>query len=135
MKITGIEIYPVKGRHWPRFPIVMLEILTDEGVSGVGESLAYKTTGLIESIRQLGESIVGSDPFAIEALWEAMVRQGGNMAAISGIETALWDIVGKALGSPVYNLLGGKCREKIRVYAWCINWYVSSRLSSSAWKL
>jgi len=117
MKITGLNVYPVKGRHWPRFPIIFLEIMTDEGFSGLGESLAYKTSGVIQSIQALGETLVGCDPFTVEAIWERMYRQGGNMAAISGIETALWDIIGKALGTPTYNLLGGKCRDRIRVYA------------------
>jgi len=117
MKITEVKVYPVKGRHWPRFPIIFVEVFTDEGISGIGESLGYKTTGVIQSIRELGKSLVGGNPFNVEALWENMFRIGGNMAAVSGIETALWDIIGKALGTPVYNLLGGKCRDKIRVYA------------------
>ena len=117
MKITEVKVYSIKGRHWPRFPIIMVEVLTDQGISGIGESLPYKTTGVLQSIKELGEILVGKDHFNVEALWEQMVRGGGNMAAVSGIETALWDIIGKALGTPVYNLLGGKCREKIRIYA------------------
>ena len=117
MKITRIDLHAVKGRHWPRFPMVFVEVLTDEGLSGVGESLAYRTTGLKESVRELGDTIIGKDPLRIEALWEGMYRAGGNMAAVSGIETALWDILGKALGSPVYALLGGRCRDRIPVYA------------------
>ena len=117
MKITAIEQYAVKGRHWPRFPMVFVEVLTDQGITGVGEALAYRTSGLQESIRQLGESLIGEDPLKIEALWEGMYRAGGNPAAISGIETALWDILGKALGAPVYSLLGGRCRDRIKVYA------------------
>lgn len=117
MKITEVKVYPIKGRHWPRFPVIFVEVLTDEGISGIGESLPYRTSGVIEAIRDLSEGIEGSDPFNVESLWEGMYRQGGNMAAISGIETALWDIIGKALGTPIYNLLGGKCHDRIRVYA------------------
>ena len=117
MEITDVRVYAVRGRSWPKWPMVFVEVLTDEGTTGVGESLAYRTSGLLQSIGELGETIKGKDPLSIEVIWESMYRNGGNLAAISGIETALWDILGKTLGSPVYQLLGGKCHEKIRVYA------------------
>lgn len=116
MKITEVKSYPVRGRHWPRFPMVFVEVRTDAGIAGVGECLLYHTTGVLESLQGLGEALVGEDPLRIEWHWERMVRRGANLAAISGIETALWDILGKAAGQPVYNLLGGRCRERVRVY-------------------
>jgi galactonate dehydratase len=116
MKITDVKVHAVKGRHWPRFPMVFVEVETDGGLVGLGESLHYKTTGLVGSLLELREFLIGKDPFQIEYLWELLYRRGVNAAALSGIETALWDIVGQASGQPIYNLLGGKCRDAVRVY-------------------
>lgn len=118
MKITNVKVHAVKGRHWPRFPMVFVEIETDAngGLVGLGESLLYKSTGVIESLNQVSEYLMGKDPFQIELHWETLYRRGVNPAALSGIETALWDIVGQACGQPIYNLLGGKCRDRVRVY-------------------
>ena len=116
MKITDVKVYPVKGRHWPRFPMVFVEIETDAGLVGLGESLLYKTSGVIESLGQMTPGLIGKDPFQIELLWETFYRSGVNAAALSGVEMALWDIAGQASGQPIYNLLGGKCRDAVRVY-------------------
>ncbi len=118
MKITDVHVHAVKGRHWPRFPMVFVEIETDTagGLVGLGESLLYRSTGVLESLRELRDYLIGKDPFQIELHWETLYRHGANPAALSGIETALWDIVGQACGQPIYNLLGGKCRERVRVY-------------------
>ena len=126
MKVTEVKIYIVRvgGRH-----PVLAEVATDEGVSGVGEAaLAYGTgaTAAAGMIRDLAEEfLLGADPFRIEALWSEMydhtfwAKGGGPIvfAGISAIEQALWDIKGKALGVPVYEMLGGRCREEDRVYA------------------
>lgn len=116
MKITGIKSYMLKGRHWPRFPWIIVEVETDEGVSGIGESLPYRTGGIAQAVEDFGRNLVGEDPFNIEKIWERAFRQGIPLPALSGVETALWDILGKKLGTPIYNLLGGRCREKVRVY-------------------
>ena len=116
MKITGVNVHPVKGRHWPRFPMVFVEVETDTGIVGLGESLHYKTTGLVESLRQVGEYLIGKDPLQIELHWELLYRRGTNASALSGVETALWDVLGQASGQPIYALLGGRCRESVRVY-------------------
>jgi len=116
MKIESVAVYPVKGRHWPRFPMVFVEVRTDAGIVGLGESLLYRASGVIESLRAAGESLIGQDPFRIEWHFENLYRHGVNPAAISGLETALWDVVGQACGQPIYNLLGGRCRDRIRVY-------------------
>jgi len=117
LKITEVNTYSVKGRHWPRFPMVFVEVCTDEGVSGVGESLLYKSNGVVEAIHAMEDLLVGEDPFEVERLWEKMYRLGNSLPAVSGVEIALWDIMGKSLGVPVYQLLGGRCRDRVRVYA------------------
>jgi galactonate dehydratase len=126
MKITAATIYLVRidGRH----PIVV-ELETDAGVRGLGEAgIAYGIgeTAAAGMIKDLVDALVlGQDPFRIEALWSAMydhsfwAKGGGPIvfAGISAIEQALWDIKGKALELPVYELLGGKVRERVRLYA------------------
>jgi len=116
MKITDIKTYAVKGRHWPKFPMVFVEVETDEGITGLGESLLYKSNGVIEAIHAMKSLLLGENPLDIERLFEKMLRLGNPEPAISGIEIALWDILGKSLGVPIYRLLGGRCRDRIRVY-------------------
>jgi galactonate dehydratase len=125
-KIVSANIYIVRidGRH----PVIV-ELRTDAGISGVGEAaVAYGVgeTAAAGMIKDLMDRIVlGCDPFRIEALWSEMydhtfwAKGGGPImfAGIAAIEQALWDIKGKALGVPVYELLGGKCRDKVRMYA------------------
>ena len=117
MKITAVEVHRVKGRHWPRFPMIFIEVHTDQGITGLGEALGYRSSGVGQSIEEAGESLLGRDPREIEPIWQNLVRTGVNMAAVSGIETALWDILGQSLGTPIYQLLGGRCHDRIRVYA------------------
>jgi len=116
MKITDIKTYAVKGRHWPKFPMVFVEVETDEGITGLGESLLYKSNGIVEAIHAMKSLLLGENPLDIEKLFEKMLRLGNPEPAISGIEIALWDILGKSLGAPIYRLLGGRCRDSIRVY-------------------
>lgn len=117
MKITEINSYPVKGRHWPRFPMIFTEVYTDAGVVGAGEALAFQATGVLESVAQIGDWLVGEDPLQIERLWEQCFRRGAGMAALSGLEIALWDIAGQVAGLPIYQLLGGACHDRVPVYA------------------
>jgi galactonate dehydratase len=134
MKVDAFNIYLVTtGKLHP----VVVELVTDEGVAGIGEAaIAYGLGGTAAAgmIKDLGERMVlGRDPFRIEALWSEMydhsfwAKGGGAIvfAGISAIEQALWDIKGKALGVPVYELLGGKMRDKVRVYA--NGWYGAAR--------
>lgn len=120
MKITQIETYlaPIGRRNTP-----YVRVLTDEGLHGVGE--AYSSgpdEATVKVIADFAEWLIGRDPLQIEGLWQLMyagTRFPGGMvinAAISGIEHALWDIKGKALGAPVYELVGGRCRDRVRVY-------------------
>ena len=126
MKVVAVKIYVVVigGRH-----PVLAEVLTDHGLSGIGEAAVAYGTGAWAAagmIKELSEGFVlGKDPARIEALWAEMydhtfwAKGGGPIvfAGISAIEQALWDLKGKALGVPVYELLGGRCRDEARVYA------------------
>ncbi len=118
MKITRLETFQVKPR-W-----LFLKIHTDRDICGWGEPILEGKAKTVEAcVHELGRMIIGEDPRRIEHLWQTMFRgsfyRGGPiiMSAISGIEHALWDILGKSLNAPVYQLLGGNVRDKIRVYA------------------
>jgi galactonate dehydratase len=126
VRITGAKIYLLKiGSLHP----VLVEITTDQGLIGVGEAaVAYGIGGTAASgmVKDFVDALLlGRDAFRIEELWTEMydhsfwAKGGGPIvfAGISAIEQALWDIKGKALGVPVYELLGGKVRERVRVYA------------------
>lgn len=114
MKITDVLTYVVKGRKYPPMPMVFIEVQTDQGITGLGES--HPSVGIVGAVRAMKEMLIGEDPFNIEKLYEWMYRRGNPLSAISGIEIALWDIIGQSLGVPIYKLLGGRCRDKIRVY-------------------
>lgn len=120
MKITGIKTFLVGNAG---APCVFVKVETNEGIYGVGEAYsAGPNRAVAEVIDDFGTWLIGHDPREVERLWHLMyngsrfppgVVTGG---ALSGIEHALWDIKGKALGAPVWELLGGKCRDRIRVY-------------------
>lgn len=119
MKITSLETFFVKPR-W-----MILKIHTDEGIVGLGEpTLEGREQTIAAAIQEIGRYLIGQNPLRIEHHWQAIYRgqfyRGGPIlcSALSGIEQALWDITGKWLGQPVYRLLGGETREKIRVYGW-----------------
>ncbi len=134
MKISQVDIYYVTYPGETRnFNPVILQIQTDEGVSGVGElALAYGVGGSagVGMLREMAETfLIGADPFRIEWIWDRLFRktfwgQGGGpvvYGGISAIDIALWDIKGKVFGLPVYEMLGGRCHEKL----WCYynGWY------------
>lgn len=117
MKITNLKTYFVKPR-W-----VFLKVETDEGIYGWGEpAVEGRSQTVVAAIHEMGRSIIGKDPFEIENIWQSIYcgefYRGGIVltSALSGIEQALWDISGKALGVPTYKLLGGKVRHKVRAY-------------------
>ncbi|MCC5833158.1 MAG: galactonate dehydratase [Opitutales bacterium] len=119
VRITGFETFHVKPR-W-----LFLKVSTNAGICGWGEPVLEGRARTVETaVHEIGRSLKGRNPFEIEALWQEMYRgsfyRGGPIltSAISGIEQALWDIKGKALGVPVYELLGGAVRKKVRLYAW-----------------
>ena len=119
MRITGVDLDAVHVNH--RGDWVFVHVNTDEGIRGIGELRAGRAyDGQVRAVRELGAALVGRDPRRIEQLvWELAqgTLQREHMYALSAIEQALWDILGKSLGAPVYTLLGGACREVVRLYA------------------
>ncbi|MEZ4861275.1 MAG: galactonate dehydratase [Caldilineaceae bacterium] len=121
MKITTIKTVVVNAemRNW-----VFVKVETNEpGLYGWGEaSLEWKTRAVVGAVEDFAPMLLGEDPTRIEFLYQKMYRQSFwrmgviGMSAISGIEQALWDIRGKVLGQPVYNLLGGQVRDRVRMY-------------------
>jgi len=120
IKITDIKTFlvGVESRN-----LVFVKVETDQGIHGIGEAYSCgPDEATVATIHDFKRWLVGQDPRNIEHLWATMYNftrfPGGSVvnAAISGIEHALWDIAGKAAGLPVYMLLGGKCRERVRVY-------------------
>jgi len=125
MKVKDVKTYLVNAASRN---LVFVRLHTDEGITGVGECTAAYGVGSLAvdgAVRELAPLLIGQDPFAIERLCYTMYREsfwgvsGGPFicSAISGLEQALWDIKGKALKVPVYEMLGGRVRDKIRVYA------------------
>lgn len=119
MKITKVSTYLVR----PRWGFVKIE--TDEGVCGWGEAvLEGHARTVLSCVEEMKDYLLGADPSRIEDIWTVLYRagfyRGGGvlMSAISGIDQALWDIKGKVFHAPVYELLGGACRQKMRVYSW-----------------
>ena len=120
MKITNVESIPVwNGQR--NFLFVVVD--TDEGISGIGESgLSGRELAVMGAVEHFKPMLIGQDPFRTEHLWQLLFRGGFFpaqrilTAAISAIDIALWDIKGKALGLPVYDLLGGKVRDKVVCY-------------------
>lgn len=119
MKITKFETFIVPPR-W-----LFLKIETDEGIVGWGEPVVEGRAATVKAaVEELSEYLIGKDPLRIEDHWQTMYRSGfyrGGpvlMSAISGIDQALWDIKGKYHNAPVYELMGGACRDSVRVYSW-----------------
>ena len=117
MKITKLEVLKVRPR-W-----MFLKVYTDEGIVGLGEPVLEGHCTSVEAVlKEFEEYLIGKDPMQIENHVQALYRggfyRGGPLmlSAISGVEQALWDIKGKYYGCPVWQLLGGKCRDKIRMY-------------------
>ncbi len=129
MKITNITAHlmgvPGPGGHAPTRNWIFVEVQTDEGITGLGEATTeYHEQAVAAMIEQhFAPMLIGQDPTQVHRAWQQMQRffwwRGGVAAssAASGIEQALWDITGKAYGLPVYKLLGGAVRDRVRVYA------------------
>jgi galactonate dehydratase len=119
MKITKLTTYRLPPR-W-----MFLKVETDEGVTGWGEPVIEGRARTVQTaVDELAEYVIGKDPSRINDLWQTLYRggfyRGGPilMSAISGIDQALWDIKGKVLGAPVYELLGGLVRDRMKMYSW-----------------
>ncbi len=120
MKITRLETILVKPR-W-----LFLKVYTDEGLVGLGEPiLEGRALTCAQAVAELAPYLVGQDPTRVVHHWQAMYKhafyRGGPVltSALSGVEQALWDLAGKALGVPVYKLFGGPTRDRIRLYKHC----------------
>jgi galactonate dehydratase len=119
MKITKLTTYLLPPR-W-----CFLKVETDEGITGWGEPVLEGRARTVQAaVHELEKYLIGQDPARINDLWQTMYRgafyRGGPimMSAIAGVDQALWDIKGKALGVPVYQLLGGLVRDRIKAYSW-----------------
>jgi L-alanine-DL-glutamate epimerase-like enolase superfamily enzyme len=114
--------WPVREAETSSYPLaqVFLFIDTDEGISGIWGSISASLAQIIEGLKPV---LIGENPHAIERIWDKMYRhsihgrKGETMMAISAVDLALWDLKGKLLGAPVYELLGGPTRDQIRAYA------------------
>jgi galactonate dehydratase len=126
MKITGLRIVDVAASHRGHWLFVLVD--TDAGITGVGEASQSGNDRLVQAaLSQMGEQIEGQDPTQPEVVWQRLVGGGGDVfsgksgrvgaTAVSAIDQALWDIAGKALDVPVWRLLGGRRRQRIRCYA------------------
>jgi galactonate dehydratase len=129
MKITGLQTFLTNSglRNY-----LFLLLSTDAGITGLGEASLEWQEKTVETVvhEWVVDRVIGADPFAAEELAADLVRdqyQGGStiMTAISGVEMACWDIMGKALGKPVYELLGGRCHDRLPSYA--NGWYGGAR--------
>jgi len=130
MRITDARTFVV-GNPPPRFGgryFVFVKLVTDDGIEGIGEVYVatfgpHTVARMIEDVCE--REVLGADPFRIEALWRDVYGRGYGLrpdvslvGVLSGIELACWDIVGKALGRPVYDLLGGRVHERLRAYSY-----------------
>ena len=125
MKITGVRVLEIEASR--RGSWILVEVRTDSGLTGIGEASQSGNDRLVrESLLQLGERLAGADPTQPEVIWERLTRSSdifaegaGRVAAtaVSAVDQALWDIAGKALEVPVWRLLGGRRRERVRLYA------------------
>jgi len=130
MKITDVKTFVV-GNPPPHFGgryFIFLKLVTDSGIEGVGEvyTATFNPFTIEHMIRDVVERhVIGADPFKIEVLWRNVYGRGYSlrpdislMGVLSGIEMACWDIIGKEVGKPVYELLGGQVHEKLRSYTY-----------------
>ncbi|MBI4306945.1 MAG: mandelate racemase/muconate lactonizing enzyme family protein [Chloroflexi bacterium] len=140
MKITGVKTFLMhvgnpppdaiatatttqRGHTWSARNWLFVKVYTDDGITGLGECSGWPRV-IETAVQDLAPLVLGEDPFDIERLWQKMLiaTMGHGMTgivgsgAMNGIDMALWDIKGKALKTPVYNLLGGKVRDHIRIY-------------------
>ncbi|MCB0628851.1 MAG: mandelate racemase/muconate lactonizing enzyme family protein [Lewinella sp.] len=122
MKITDVKVWLVEG---VKYNWTFMKVYTDEGLTGVGEATNWPGSQIVEAAAiELGKRIIGLDPMRVDFIWTKLYRDlnwvgpyGASMCAISAIDMALLDLKGKALGAPVFDLLGGAYRTKIQLYA------------------
>jgi galactonate dehydratase len=118
VKITGLDVTPLKNRG------LLLQLHTDEGLVGIGSPMNYEHGRTVErALLDMSDYLIGKDPRQIEDHWQVLFRSSYSrqmpilLSALSGLEMACLDILGKSLGAPIWRLLGGTVRDRIRVYA------------------
>ncbi len=135
MRITKVKTFIYR----PTWNWLFVKVETDEGISGWGEATTQgQEKGVEASIHNLADYLIGKDPRHIELHWSTMFRNSYwrptfiVTSAMSGLEMAMWDILGKSLGAPVYMLLGGACRDRIKVYhnGW---WFEAKSIDDYIW--
>ena len=133
MKIVAIETY-IAGNPWKNW--LFAKVITDEGIYGIGEGTLNFVARTVEAaIHELKPLILGLSPFQVELINQRLVRdiytEGAqvHMCAVAAIEIACWDIIGKACNQPIHNLMGGRCRDRLRAYA--NGWYRGPRAPES----
>jgi galactonate dehydratase len=128
MKVTRFDVFPVNA-HWRTW--VFVRLATDDGITGWGEAtMVFRDAAVLGALEDLREFVIGIDPLRIEDFWSTRfyrtIFHGPSFySALAGIEHALWDIAGKSLGVPVYQLLGGRVRDEVRLYA--NTWFLGAR--------
>ena len=153
MKITKVEAIPVRQPgdilliNDSAQDGIIIKVYTDEGIVGYGEvdSAPWVIKSIIESpvshriCQGLANVVVGKDPFEVEKIWEDMYlaslfygQHGAAIQAMSGIDIAIWDILGKATGQPIWKLLGGMYRDKVRCYASTLMPYTPTEAAEEA---
>jgi L-alanine-DL-glutamate epimerase-like enolase superfamily enzyme len=124
MKITKVETI----RYIPQPNILWVRIYTDDGLIGLGETyyLPKATEAIVHDM--IADFLLDQSPFDVERLWDSVFSwanffgyAGAEMRALSAVDIALWDLTGQATGQPIYNLIGGKSRDRIRIYNTCVN--------------
>lgn len=127
LKVTGVETIYWKSREdapfWPHW--VWIKVMTDAGVFGIGETYPENSEDA-DAVHRIAASLIGKDPRDIERIWADLYRffdfnvaGGAEMRALSAVDLALWDLLGKSLNAPVYRLLGGKANGRVRLYNTC----------------
>jgi len=138
MKITDVKVWLVEG---VKYNWTLLKIYTDEGITGVGEATNWPGSQIVEAAaKEAGARIIGLDPMRTDFIWTKLYRDlnwvgpfGASMCAISGIDMALLDLKAKKFGIPVYQLLGGAFRDRIKLYA--NYWFTGGGISTEEYSV
>ncbi|MGI8644291.1 MAG: mandelate racemase/muconate lactonizing enzyme family protein, partial [Thermomicrobiales bacterium] len=125
MQVLAIETIHVAAGNPP---FIFVQIHTDEGIVGLGQTADVRTTAAVHDLA--ARYLLGRDPLQIESLWTTMFEYsayhgygGSELRAISAIDIALWDILGQSAGMPIYQLLGGASRDRVRIYNTCSTYH------------
>ena len=124
MKLTDVQTFIV-GNPWKNW--VFIKLHTDEGTTGIGEATSHRKAKMAETaVLELRRYYLGRDPFSLEEINEELAKGSAPSFVTAAVDIACWDIIGKTVGLPVYQLIGGKYRDRIRAYA--NGWYQVDRI-------